>query len=403
MPGAGIHESVGRPTIPRRKSRRPGRVARTSAKARYDLFIRSDRVFFGRGYRFHVRGELTRLEATAVGELSGIPKLRCGILGCARIARRGLIPGIQGSTSGSLQALASRDLTTARAWAEEFAVPKAYGSYRELVHDSEIDAIYIPLPNELHKPWVLAAADAGKHVLCEKPLALDAREAAEIVGYCRNRSVILMEAFMWRHQARSLALRTMVRDGAIGTLRLIRSSFSFPIEPGDWRLDPARGGGALWDVGCYGVSTARFFAENEPIKWHAAAYRGETGVDLTLTALLEFESGVLAMVDCSFEQPLRCAYELVGTRGVIEVPDAYVPPATGKALSRLRTIGSVSGSSSGADQVRTLEFEQADQYAAMVDAFGSSIHAGGLIDPAEDGLAQMEVLDRLRVAAGGLR
>jgi D-xylose 1-dehydrogenase (NADP+, D-xylono-1,5-lactone-forming) len=399
MPGAGIHENVGRPTIPRRKSRRPGRVARTSAKARYDLFIRSDRVFFGRGYRFHVRGELTRLEATAVGELSGIPKLRCGILGCARIARRGLIPGIQGSTSGSLQALASRDLTTARAWAEEFAVPKAYGSYRELVHDSEIDAIYIPLPNELHKPWVLAAADAGKHVLCEKPLALDAREAAEIVGYCRDRGVILMEAFMWRHQPRSLRLRTLVSEGAIGRLRLIRSSFSFPIESGDWRLDPARGGGALWDVGCYGVSTARFFAGSEPTSWQSIAHRGETAVDLTLTALLEFANGILATIDCSFEQPFRCTYELVGTQGVIEVPDAYLPPATGKALARLRTIGAVSDAGAGADQVETLEFDQADQYAAMVDAFAQTTKAGRLIDPAEDGLAQMAVLDRLRGAA----
>ena len=168
------------------------------------------------------------------------PKLRWGILGCARIARRGLIPGIRASRNGSLHALASRDLATARAWTREFRVPRAYGSYRELVNDNEIDAVYIPLPNELHKPWVFAAADAGKHVLCEKPLALDAREAGEMVGYCRDRRVILMEAFMWRHQARSLALRTLVRDGAIGTLRLIRSSFSFPIEPGDWRLDSAR-------------------------------------------------------------------------------------------------------------------------------------------------------------------
>lgn len=339
------------------------------------------------------------MEAPAVGELSNIPNIRWGILGCARITRRGLIPGIRASQSGSLHALASRNLATARAWAEEFAVPKACGSYSELVNDSAIDAVYIPLPNELHKPWVLAAADARKHVLCEKPLALDAREAAEIVGYCRDRGIILMEAFMWRHQARSLALRTLVREGAIGSLRFIRSSFSFPIEPGDWRLDPARGGGALWDVGCYGVSTARFFAGSEPTRWSAMAHRGETGVDLTLTALLEFASGALATIDCSFEQPFRCTYELVGTQGLIEVPDAYLPPATGKALARLRTIGAVSDSGAGADQVKTLEFEQADQYAAMIDAFAQSINAGRLIDPAEDGLAQMAVLDRLRGAA----
>jgi xylose dehydrogenase (NAD/NADP) len=351
----------------------------------------------------HARGEETQLEAPAIGELNSIPKLRWGILGCARITRRGLIPGIRASQSGSLHALASRDFATARAWAEEFDVPKAHGCYRELVADSGIDAVYVPLPNELHKPWVLAAADAGKHVLCEKPLALDAHEAAEIVDHCRDRGVILMEAFMWRHQPRSLALRTLVSDGAIGSLRLIRSSFSFPIEPGDWRLDPARGGGALWDVGCYGVSTARFFAGSEPTRWQALAHRGATSVDLTLTALLEFASGVLATIDCSFEQPFRCKYELVGTRGVIEVPDAYLPPATGKAHARLRTIATVSDSGAADDQVKMLEFEQANQYAAMVDAFTRSIHAGRLIDPGEDGLAQMAVLDRLRVTAGSLQ
>ena len=134
------------------------------------------------------------------------PRLSWGILGCARITRRGLIPGIAASKSGSLVALASRDLATARAWAQEFDIPKAYGSYQELLDDPAIEAVYIPFPNELHKPWVLAAADAGKHVLCEKPLALDAAEAATMVEHCRKRGVLLMEAFMWRHQPRSLAV-----------------------------------------------------------------------------------------------------------------------------------------------------------------------------------------------------
>ena len=171
-------------------------------------------------------------------------KLSWGILGCARITRRGLIPGIAESKSGSLVALASRDLATARSWAREFDIPKTYGAYQELLDDTAIEAVYIPFPNELHRPWVLAAADAGKHVLCEKPLALDASEAGEMVEHCRNRGVLLMEAFMWRHQTRSLELLELIRSGAIGDLRLIRSSFSFPMGPGDWRLDPERGVGA---------------------------------------------------------------------------------------------------------------------------------------------------------------
>lgn len=186
--------------------------------------------------------------------------MRWGILGCARISRRGLIPGIAASRTGVVHGLASRDPATASAWAGEFGIPRSYGGYEPLLADAEIDAVYIPLPNELHRPWVLAAADAGKHVLSEKPLALDAAEARAMASHCRERGVLLMEAFMWRHQPRSLDLRARVAAGEIGELRLVRSSFSFPIEAGDWRLDPARGGGALWDVGCYGVSTARFFA-----------------------------------------------------------------------------------------------------------------------------------------------
>jgi len=326
-------------------------------------------------------------------------KLRWGILGCARISRRGLIPGVQGSKTGALAALASRDLDRARAWAEEFAIPKAYGSYEEILTDPEIDAVYIPLPNELHKPWVEAAADAGKHVLCEKPLALDAAEARAMAAYCRSKGVLLMEAFMWRHQPRTLELKAKVVDGLIGDLRLIRASFSFPIDADDWRLDPARGGGALWDVGCYGVSTARLFAGSEPIKIRATARFHAKNVDASLAAVLEFPVGVLAAVDCSFEQPFRCTYELVGTKGVIEVPDAYLPPASGPPIARLRTIASGSDADASGDVVRTLEFPAVDQYAAMVDSFGRSASSGALEFPAEDGVAQMDALVAIRTAA----
>jgi predicted dehydrogenase len=323
-------------------------------------------------------------------------RLRWGILGCARITRRGLVPGILASETGVLHALASRDPAAARAWAGEFGVSRAHASYRVLLDDPDVDAVYIPLPNELHRPWVTAAADAGKHVLCEKPLALDAREAGAMVQHCRSRGIVLMEAFMWRHQPRTLQLRRLVREGAIGDLRLIRSSFSFPIAPGDWRLEPARGGGALWDVGCYGVNAARLFAGSEPASLRSFARTGPTGVDLSFAALLEFPGGVLATVDCSFEQPFRCTYELVGTCGVIEVPDAYLPPASGRPVARLRTTGSPSDSGAASDVARILEFEPVHQYAAMVDAFAASVAAGRLVDPAEDGHAQMIALDRLK-------
>jgi D-xylose 1-dehydrogenase (NADP+, D-xylono-1,5-lactone-forming) len=326
-------------------------------------------------------------------------KIRWGILGCARIAKRGLIPGIAASKSGVLHALASRDEAVSRLWAEEYGFSKAYGSYRDLLADAEIDAVYIPLPNELHKPWALAAADAGKHILCEKPLALDAREADAMAEACRKRGVILMEAFMWRHQPRTLAILQTLRQGELGELRLIRSSFSFPIAPGDWRLDPSRGGGALWDVGCYGVNAARLFTAEEPSRFRTLARRGPSGVDLSLTAILEFPSGVLALVDCSFEQPFRCCYELVGTRGMIEVPLAYLPPTGSKPAATISKIDGGASADSRPQESTVLKFKRADQYAAMVDLFASSVSAGTLLEPGEDGLAQMLALERVNSAA----
>jgi predicted dehydrogenase len=317
-------------------------------------------------------------------------RLKWGILGCARITRRGLIPGIQASRRGDLAVLASRDGAKAREWANEFGIARSHDSYEALLADADIDAVYIPLPNELHRPWVIAAADAGKHVLCEKPLALDGAEAEEMAAHCCARGVLLMEAAMWRHQPRSRALLERLLGGEIGTLRLVRTSFSFSIEAGDWRLDPRRGGGALMDVGCYGVSAARFFTGKEPRTAQALARMGPSGVDMTLTAELAFDDGVIGLIDCSFEAPFRCICELVGTEGSIEIPDAFLPGETPNARVA-RT-----GSDAGAGESRTLAFDGTDQYASMVDAFASARAAGRLLPPAEDGVAQMRALDEIR-------
>ncbi len=308
----------------------------------------------------------------------------------------GLIPGIKSSRTGSLVGLASRDLAVARAWGREFGIPRVYGSYQELLDDRAIDAVYIPLPNELHKPWVIAAADAGKHVLCEKPLALDATVARAMVDHCRGRGVILMEAFMWRHQPRVRDVLERVLSGAIGELRLIRSSHSFPIDPADWRLDPARGGGALWDVGCYGVSTARLFAGEEPTsaeRWRISATRASTSRSPPCWNSAE---GLIATIDCSFEQPRRGHYELVGTRGSIDVPHAYVPSPDHPSTATLRK---VAASSEEEPAPQVFEYAPANQYGEMVDAFAASVAAGKLLAPAEDGLAQMGALDEILNAA----
>jgi xylose dehydrogenase (NAD/NADP) len=319
---------------------------------------------------------------------SATAKLRWAILGCARISRRGLIPGILESHTGTLALLASRRAEAAREWAAEFGIPRTAGSYEAAIEDPAIDAVYIPLANEEHAPFVKAAADAGKHILCEKPLALDAAEAREMAEYCRAKGVILMEAFMWRHQPRTKALLADIQAGRIGELRLIRSSFSFPIDPADWRLDPERGGGSLWDVGCYGVSTARLFAGQEPDDIRGHARFSERGVDMTLAATLKFPSGTIGVIDCSFEQPFRCVYELVGSAGSVIVPDAYLPGAAPKAQ-----FFDLDGK-----LVEEVVYDGRNQYACMVDAFAEGVRTGVLPAPAEDGLAQMEALDGVLAA-----
>jgi predicted dehydrogenase len=317
-----------------------------------------------------------------------IQKIGWGILGCARIARKALIPGIQGSAGSTLVGLASRDAQKAREWADEFGIAKHYRSYEELLSDRDIQAVYIPLPNELHKHWTIAAARAGKHVLCDKPLGRSTGEAEEMVAACQGAGKLLMEGFMWRHQPRAQQVRAMVRRGDIGSLRLIRCSFSFDIDRQDWRLDPQRGGGSLWDIGCYGVNTCRFFCGSEPIGVQAAARWGPTGVDMSLSALLRFPEEVLGQIDCSFELPYRCHFELVGTRGVIEVPQAYLPTESPEIIFRH---GSVT------DRVATAAV---NQYTRMVDHFNEAAASGRTLDPpAENGLANMRVLDAVAAAA----
>lgn len=308
--------------------------------------------------------------------------LRIGILGCARIVRRAVAAGIRNSGVATFAAIASRNRDTAQAWAAELGAARAYGSYEELVADASLDAVYLPLPNELHLEWTSRAAAAGKHVLCEKPLARTVAEAEEMVEVCRRNGVILMEAFMYRHHPRTLAARQLVAEGRIGDVRLVKMDFSFPIEPGDWRLDPARGGGALFDLGCYGINAARLFAGSEPIEVlssiQSRAAAPVAAVDMTSGVLLRFAGGALGMADASFECPYRNCIEVVGSKATIELPEGVLPPERAQLILRGRS-------------VEILEFA-GDQYAEEIKAFAASIAAGRLVDPAENGLANMRVL-----------
>jgi predicted dehydrogenase len=315
-----------------------------------------------------------------------MPKpIRFGILGCGRITRRGLIPGVTLSPAAELVALASQRPGVAAELARECGSPRTYDSYEAVIDDPNIDAVYVPSTGESHKHWTLAAAKAGKHVLCEKSLALCVAEAEEMAASCRQAGVILQEAFMWRHHPRSKRVKELIASGAIGELRIICAHFSFDIDRSDWRLDPARGGGAVWDIGCYGVNASRHFAGAEPRTIHSRARFYETGADMTMQIALEFPGGCLANVDCSFESPYRSEVELVGTRGSIVLPDAFLPPSEAKLLLRR---GMQPDSNT-----EVISIPAANQYAEQVTDFCASIAAGRLLAPAEDGVANMRVLE----------
>jgi len=297
-----------------------------------------------------------------------------------------MIEGIQQSGCAELVGIASRDGRVARQWAREFSISKNFDSYQALIDDHEIDAIYNPLPNELHRIWSLRAAEAGKHVLCEKPLGLDLADAEALVAGCRQHGVLLAEAFMWRHHPRIQRAQELVRLGAIGELRLVKLDFSFNIEPGDWRLDLARGGGALYDLGCYGLNAVRFFTGQEPDEMVGFCRRGPSGVDLTAALAVQMPGNVMALLDASFECIYRCRLELVGTRGALEIPGGVLPQPESELI--LTT----------ADGREVLSFPTAQQYREQVKAFCASVTAGQLVDGLEDGLANMRALDRARLA-----
>ena len=254
------------------------------------------------------------------------PSLNWGILSTANIGRAAVIPAIRASSNGTLMAVASRTSSTARDFATAHGIPEHHGSYDALLQDPGIDAVYIPLPNALHREWTIKAAEHGKHVLCEKPLALTAAECHEMAAAATANGVTLMEAFMYRFHPQIGRVETLIHDGALGALKSIRSVFTFRLtKPGDIRLDPALGGGALMDVGCYCVNVSRTLAGREPVEVQAWATFGPTGVDLELAGSLRFDGGLVAQFDCALTMERREYVEVAGTAGSIELRAAFLP------------------------------------------------------------------------------
>lgn len=316
--------------------------------------------------------------------------IRWGVLSTANIGRRAVNPAIQASTSGELIAVASRDPDRARAFAEEHGIPTSLGSYAALVASPDVDALYIPLPNSLHREWVIRAANAGKHVLCEKPLGLNARECIEMHAAAEANSVRLMEAFMYRFHPRMQAVVQHIQSGAIGEARSIQSAFTFRLNrPDNIRLDPDLGGGALMDVGCYCVNVSRTLMSAEPVSVRATARWTERGVDDELSGELLFSGGAVAQISCGLTQARRETVEVGGTEGWIRIPSAFLP-GTGKVDYDVH----------GPEREDHPTFAGTDQYRAMVEHFNHCVLMGqapryGALEAARN----MAVIDALYESA----
>jgi predicted dehydrogenase len=319
-------------------------------------------------------------------------RLRFGVLSTASIGRK-VIPGIAGAPSCEVVAIASRDLALAERAATELGIPRAHGSYEALLADPEIDAVYVPLPNHLHAPWAIAAVEAGKHVLCEKPLATTAVDAERMIEAADRAGVALMEAFMYRHHPSWIAARELVRDGRIGRLMAVQSWFSYyNDDPSNIRNIVEAGGGALYDIGCYCVNLSRMLFEAEPRRVAGAVMRDPVGgTDIVSSAVLEFEDGV-ATFTCSTRTEDDQRVDVYGTTGRIRIEIPFnIPP------DRPTRIFVTSGGDPPVNpDTETLTFPTADPYTAEAEAFASAVLEGRPVPvPPTDAVANLRVIETL--------
>jgi D-xylose 1-dehydrogenase (NADP+, D-xylono-1,5-lactone-forming) len=245
-----------------------------------------------------------------------------GVLGAARINQL-VLEGAALAEGASVVAIAARDRDRAQAQADAFAIGTVHGSYEELLADPAVDAVYIPLPNALHVEWSVRALEAGKHVLCEKPLARSEAQARRAFAAARSADRLLMEAFMWRHTPQTRKLQELLGHSAVGRLRMVRATFGFRLDrDGDVRLSRELEGGALMDVGCYCVSAARLVA-GEPVHVRAERIAGGDGVDVRLAATMRFADDVLGVIDCAIDAPLGHRLTIVGDQGELVLEDPF--------------------------------------------------------------------------------
>lgn len=321
-----------------------------------------------------------------------LDKVRWGVLGVARIATNKVIPAMQKGAWTRIDAIASRDGARAAQAAATLGIPKAYASYEEILADRDIEAVYIPLPNHLHVPWAIRAAEAGKHVLCEKPIALTAREAQQLLEVRDRTGVLVEEAFMVRTHPQWLRARAIVRSGRIGPLRTVTGAFGyFNDDPSNVRNVRAYGGGALLDIGCYLVNTARMMFEQEPRRVCALIDRDPVfGVDRLTSLLLEFPGGQ-AIGTCGTQLAAGQAVSLTGTLGRVDIAIPFNAPP-----DRPSRVCVEHRAPDGGPAREVIDIEVCDQYTIQGDLFSEAVRRGTPAPyPLEDSMANLKVIDAL--------
>lgn len=326
-----------------------------------------------------------------------MPTIRWGILSTARIGVEKVIPAIQNGKNCEVAAIASRSVARAGQAAERLRIPKAHGSYEALLADPDVDAIYNPLPNHLHVPWSILALEAGKHVLCEKPIGLTSAEGRQLVDAgAKHPGLKLMEAFMYRHHPQWQRARQLVQDGAIGRLRTIQSAFSyFNADPDDVRNNPDIGGGGLMDIGCYPISLSRFIFDGEPERVSGILERDpDFRVDRLASAILDFGDGTSTFT-CSMQLSPWQRVNIFGDRGRIEIEIPFNAPPDRPCRIWLQQADR---------QIEDIEFEVCDQYTIQAELFARAIIDDTPVPtPIEDAVANMKVIEAIVASAGSGR
>jgi D-xylose 1-dehydrogenase (NADP+, D-xylono-1,5-lactone-forming) len=332
-----------------------------------------------------------------------VDRVRIGVVSAANIGRRVVIPSILRARNAELVALASSSDAGGRFLGETDLrtgdgrplgeVVRLHGSYADLLADPDVDAVYIPLPNHLHAEWSKRAADAGKHVLCEKPAALDAAQTADMIDHCTDRGVVWMEAFMYRFHPQWRTVRRLLDQGAIGELRAVVAVFTFTVHDSqNVRRVPEYGGGSLYDVGAYCVNVSRWMFGGPPVSVSGSSLRSPEGVDEEFRGMLDFGDGGSALILSSLSQPYRHHVRVLGTEGDITIPQAFV-------IRPDDEVTVIHTDADGRDEAHTIE--TADEYRLEVEDFADCVlsrRAPGVVSHA-DTLANMRTIDALYASA----